>query len=207
VGYHDAALDAEDHLAGLEGPKAGEALLVHHPVAAGGHGQQVGVVRGRKRADEVERRALDELVVALGVLAGVEHQREPPGLRAAGQCLEAGGELADHRRELGHVGAVAGIGVRHQRDAAVDGDHQAQPDEAEIGPLLLGVAPLGDRGPVVGRVDPGGEVGHVQHQPRQVDPEGFDHGRHDPALDLVELRLADGVHRLPEAPVIEPRGG
>ena len=56
VGDHDAPLGAEDHLAGLKGAQARKAPVVDGPVAALGHGQQVGMVRGRQRADEVQRR-------------------------------------------------------------------------------------------------------------------------------------------------------
>ena len=57
------------------------------------------------------------------------------------------------------------------------------------------------------RGDPGGEVGHVEHEPGQVDAEGLDHAGDDAALDLFQLVLADRVHRLPKAPVVERRGG
>jgi hypothetical protein len=90
-------------------------------------------------------------------------------------------------------------------DAAISGDDEAEPDDAQVGPLLLGVPAPRDRGSVVRRIDPGGEVRHVQHQPGHVDRERPDHGRDDAALDLFEVVLADGVHRVPEPPMVRRR--
>lgn len=100
------------------------------------------------------------------------------GLRvpASGQ---AGCELVELTAGLGHREQVGVVRGRH----------------------LLGMAALGDGGMPVGRVDVGSEVGHVQHQARQVQPEGLDHGGDDPPLDLAQLHLADGVHGVPEAAV------
>ncbi|MGH3305879.1 MAG: Ig domain-containing protein, partial [Streptosporangiaceae bacterium] len=50
-----------------------------------------------------------------------------------------------------------GVGVPGQRDPAVPGDHQPQPDQPQVRAFLLGLAPLGDR-----RVqDTSGERGDV----------------------------------------------
>jgi len=69
--------------------------------------------------------------------------------------------------------------VGTQRDATVGRHDEAQPDEAQVGAFLFGVAALGDRGPLVRGVDVGREVGHVEHQPGQVDVVAF----HDPGVD------------------------
>ena len=55
MGDHDAPFDAEDDLGCLERPKRREAILVDDPVAAVGHGEQVGMVRRRQGPDEMER--------------------------------------------------------------------------------------------------------------------------------------------------------
>jgi hypothetical protein len=155
----------------------------------------------------VQRRALDQGLVVLRVLAGVIDEGEPTGV--AGAHGEADDELLDELRELGHVGLVAGIGVAEERDAAVGGhdEAEAEADDAQVRPLLLGVTALGDRGVLVARVDVGGEVGHVEHQARQVDGEDLDHAGHDAPLDLCQMLLADGVHGVPEPPVVESGGG
>ena len=88
-------------------------------------------------------------------------------------------------------------------DAAVDRHDEAEPADAQVRSLLLRVPPLRDRGPLVPRVDPGGEVRHVEDQAREVDLERLDHFRHDATLDLLQLSLADRVHRIPKAPVVE----
>ena len=94
-----------------------------------------------------------------------------------------------------------------ERDAAVGGDDEPETEDAQVGPLLLGMAALGDRSTLVPRVDPGGEVCHVEHEARAVYREGPDHLGHDAALDLLDLLLADLVHRVPKAPVAERAGG
>jgi len=68
------------------------------------------------------------------------------------------------------------------------------------------VSALRDRGALAGRVDPGGEVGHVEHEAREVDREHLHHGHGDPTLDLFQLGLADRIHRFPEATVVERAG-
>ena len=101
---------------------------------------------------------------------------------------EALDQFVDHVGELGGVVAVPLIGVADQRDATVDGDHEPQTDQSQVVSLLLGLAPLGDGGTVVGRIDEGGEVRHVEREPRDVDLVGLDHALGDPALDLDQLR-------------------
>ena len=113
----------------------------------------------------MERQVFDQVVVVGRVLPGVEDQGETLHTVVAAQRLKPPRQLFHHGRELAHIGAVARVGVADQGDAPVNGDHQAQPNQAQVAAFLFGVAPLGDGGPNVGRVDPGSEVGHVQHQP------------------------------------------
>jgi hypothetical protein len=103
--------------------------------------------------------------VRFGVLPGVEYDRHlrrariGPGRRA--DRLVLGLELADHAGELGDVGPVPRVGVPGQREPAVPGDDQPEPDQPQVRALLLGFAPLRDRRLGVGGGDEGGEVGHV----------------------------------------------
>ena len=107
------------------------------------------------------------------VLSGVVDHRQR--LHRGGQCTVPGHQFLDDHGELGDVGAIPGVGVRHHGYPAVAGHHQRQPDQPQIHAFLFRFAALSDRGAVVGRVDVGGEVGHVQHQPGQVQPELGDH--------------------------------
>ncbi len=106
------------------------------------------MVRRRQRPDEVQLEAVDQLLVGRGVLAGVIDQGQPGGF--AGHSGEAGDELVDDEGELADVGAVTGICAGDQRDAAVDRNHQAEADQAQVPALLLGMAALGDGGSLVG---------------------------------------------------------
>ena len=63
VAEDEAALGAEDDLFGLERDEAGGGLLVDDPVAVLLDSEEVGVIRGRQRADKGERRAVESLVV------------------------------------------------------------------------------------------------------------------------------------------------
>ena len=122
-------------------------------------------------------------------------------------CLVLAAQRLDHGGELGDVRPVAGVGVPGQRDPAVPGDDQAQPHQPQVGALLLGLAALRDRGFAVRGVDEGGEVRHVQRHRRAVQP-GLVHDRQrDPAADLGQVLQRDGVHRVPEPPVIQHRPG
>jgi hypothetical protein len=152
-------------------------------------------------ADKVQRAGLDVGLAVGGVAAGVIDHRE--GVGGPRQPPEAGDQLVDHRRELGHIGPVALVGVVQDGHAAVGGDHQPHPDQAQIQPLLFGMAPLGDGVALVGRVHEGGEVGHVQHQPGQVQVEALHHlCRHRP-LDGAQIGHRERVHGVPEATVVQ----
>lgn len=60
------------------------------------------------------------------------------GAGGGGQSCVSCGEQVDHRRELGDVGAVAGVGVRHQRCPGVASDDHPQTDQPPVRALLLG---------------------------------------------------------------------
>src|SRR5665647_3502511 len=104
-------------------------------------------------------------------------------------------------------GAAAGVGVAGGRDPTVAGHDQGEPDQAQVIALLLGVAPLGDRGPVVARVDERGEVRHVQREAGQVQAELGDHRLADRPLRGRELGGVQRVHRIPEPAVVRRADG
>jgi hypothetical protein len=103
------------------------------------------VVGRRQRADETDAAFLDQCVVVGGVLPGVVDQGEIGDI--TGELPVAGDELFEHGGELGDVGAVAGIGVGEQWDAAIAGHHQPEADQAQVDTLLFGFAALSDGGP------------------------------------------------------------
>ena len=206
MGQDGPPLPAVDLAVGLEGGQPSEPVGIDDAPVAGGLGQQVGAVRRRHRADERQPRSGQMGEVGDRVLPGVEDHRQR-GRRGStptlGQCGVPGHQQVDHVRELGDVGPVARVGMGDQRHPAVAGDDQTEPDDPQVGSLLFGLAPRGDGRLVVGGVDVGGEVGHVQRQGGDVEPEPFDHGQSDPLLDLGELSQGDRVHRIPEPAMIQ----
>jgi len=204
MGDDDPAVLAQRRRAGLQRGKAREAFGVHHVEAARRDGQQVGVVGWAQAADKVQGAGLDIGLPVGRVAAGVVDHRQ----RVGGSCQrpEPGDQLLDHRRELGHVRAVALVGVMKDRHAAVAGHHQPDPDQAQVEPLLLGVAARRDGVAGVGGVDEGREVGHVQHQPGKVQVEDLHHPRRHRPLDGAQVGDGDRVHGVPEATVVQRRG-
>ncbi|MCJ7754656.1 MAG: hypothetical protein MUP13_08830 [Thermoanaerobaculales bacterium] len=143
-------------------------------------------------------------MVVAGVLPGVVDHGQRLHRRA--EVPVAGDEFVDDSGELGDVGTVAGIGVRQYRHSAVAGHDQRQADQPQVHTLLFRFTALGDRGAVVGGVDVGGEVGHVQHQPRQVQPELGDHPPSQFGFDAPQCIGVEAVHRVPEPAVIQRPG-
>ncbi len=141
--------------------------------------------------------------VVRGVLPGVEHDGE--FLVGGGDRPVAGHQLIDDVGEHLHVVVVAGVGVADQRDPAVAGDDHAQPDQPQVGALLLGVPALGDRRLLIAGIDVGGEVGHVQRHAGKAEAELGRHRRRQPPLDPGQRRLVQQVHRIPEPPVVQRR--
>jgi hypothetical protein len=203
VGEHRAAVYPERGDPGVHAGQAGVPLAVDDRIARRGQGEQVGVLGRRQRPDEADRAVFDQGVVVGGVLPGVIHHGQR--LHPASQLAVAVHQLADDGAELGDVRAVPGVGVGQQRDTALTGHHQRQPDQAQVGAFLLGLAPLRDRRLLIGRVDVGGEVGHVQHQPGQIQPELADHPGAQRGLDAAQVRLVQTIHRLPELAVVQHR--
>ncbi len=194
---------AECRHGGVDRGQAGEPVRINDGVVGGGQGEQVGVVRGRQGPDEVQILLGQVGEVGGRVLPGVEHHREPGGGSHGGVAV---GERVDDGGELGHVGPVARIRVGDDRDAAVAGDDQTQPDQAQIGALLLRVPALRDRRRVVAGVDEGREVRHVQRQAGQIQAELGHHPLPQPHLNLRQRVLVERVHRVPEPAVVQRRG-
>ncbi len=207
MGQDRPALGAVDLAAGVECGQPPEAVLIDDGAGAGGQLGQAGAVGGGHRPDVAQARPGEVGEVGARVLPGVEHHRHLGRLLAAGSADRGvpGGHDVDHGGELGDVGLVAGVGVPGQRDAAVAGDDQAQAGQPQVGALLLGLAPLGDRGALVAGIDESGEVGHVQGDGGAVHAGRIDDGQRDPAGDLLQLLQADGVHRVPEPAVVQRR--
>jgi len=107
VGQDDPAVGAVDDAAGVVGAQPG----------GGGHGQQVGAVRGWDRPDVVQAGRGQVGEVGDRVLAGVEHHRHPVAVIPAARqhTTGAGGPLprGGHRRVSlrAPMGCAAGGGT------------------------------------------------------------------------------------------------
>ncbi len=66
---------------------------------------------------------------------------------------------------------------------------------------------LSDRGGVVGAVDVGREVRHVEREAGQVNVEDVDHSGGEAPFDLGQLGVVDLVHGVPEPAVVQPGFG
>jgi hypothetical protein len=145
VGQHRAAGHPQRGHRSIDVGQAGEAVRVHGAVAGTGNGQQAGVIAGRQRPDEPDPGGFHLFVVGGRILPCVVDQGQIG--HVGGRLPKPGGQLVDQLGELGDVGPVTRVGVRQQGDAAVAGDHQRQPDQPQVHPLLFGLAALRDRGP------------------------------------------------------------
>jgi hypothetical protein len=201
VGDDDPPWCSQGGGGGLHHGQASELGLVNQLVAAGWDGQQVRVLGDHQAADEVQASGGQVVLVGGRVVAGVEDHGQI--LNAASEFLVAGRQLIDDGGELGDVGTVARVSARDHRHAAVAGDHQRQPSQPQVMTFLLGPAALGDRGPGIAGIDEGGEVGHIQHQGRQVQGEPLRHCPAEPAFNLGQPRRRDGIHGVPEPAVIQ----
>ena len=211
MGQDRAPPGAVDGTPGVAGGQSAEPVLVDDAARRGGQGEQVTAVAGRHRPHIVQPGARQHREVGVGVLPGVEDHRHFRSRLSAAACRGGqggmpGGQGLDHVRELGDVGPVAGVGVAQQRDAAVAGDHQAQPDQPQVRALLLGLAALRDRCLLIPGVDEGGEVGHVQGHRAGVQPEPGARRQRELLLDPRQGRQGHRVHRVPEPAVIQRRG-
>jgi hypothetical protein len=131
VGQDRAAGDSQGGDGGVVAGQVTEPVGVHDAVAAGRNVQQVGVVAGRQGSEEPDPGGLELLMVGRRVLPGVvDHGQR---LNAVDQQSVAGDQFVQHGGELGDVGAVAGVGMRDDRDTTVTGHDQRQTDQPQIG--------------------------------------------------------------------------
>ena len=196
-GAKDGALDAEDLLAGAKSPDRGQRVLVQAAHLRAGYRQQVFVVRGDERADEVERALLDGLQIVLGVVALVEDESDVAS--AVGEKLTALGQLVGDTAEGDGIVLVTGIGVVEERHVTIGGDEQREPEDAQIGAPLLAVPALGQLRAGVEAVDKSEEVGGVEQQAVQVQPKARHRCCREIALDGDDFLGADAIHVVPEA--------
>ena len=204
-GDHERAVGAQHRLARPVGacPRqigAGERVK---PVA--GHGEQIRVLRGGHRPDEVIRRRIDGPLVVEAIVPFVVDQRDAVHLLSE-QAIAFEQPVGDGREGRGIMG-VAGVDVVEQRNMEIPRHEQGQADQAQVAALLLALAALGQRRGVVEAVDEGGKIRCVVEQATQIDLEVLDEGGGQVLLDSGNLRGIEVPHVLPEPLTGQRRGG
>ena len=133
-----------------------------------GDRQQVGVLGGHERAHEADLTVGHGREVVPGVVALVEDDRDRGRLHAEG--LQAGDQLGQRRLEDLDVGSVARHGGRDEGDAVIRRAGQREAHQPQVEALVLGMAPLSDRGLWIGAGDVGVEVRAVEDQSLDAGP-------------------------------------
>jgi hypothetical protein len=161
-------------------------------------GGQVGLA-GRR--DEADLGGVHRQDVAAAEQLGVADQQH---LAGAGQLLQAL-HRPDHLSDL--PGATVKGSMPH-RHATIAADRDPGLDLLEIGPAVLGLAPLGrGKASLDLLVDPvQRHRGHIPVQPGHINPEHRDRPRPHRPDHLVQLRC-HGVQRPPDPVVVERVGG
>ena len=151
---------------------------------------------GHERAHEADLTVGHGREVVPGVVALVEDDRDRGRLHAEG--LQAGDQLGQRRLEDLDVGGVARHGAGDEGDAVIRRAGQRQAHQPQVEALVLGMAPLSDRGLWIGAGDVGVEVRAVEDQSLEDDGE-LRHRLGDIGLlDRLQVLQADHVHGVPE---------
>lgn len=162
-----------------------------------GEGQQIGEMGGDERAGEMEPAAVENLLVADGVVALIKDQGD--GLAVAGQRLIAEGQFLQGLGERQAVMLIARVDLPQQRDVKIHTHQQGQSDDAQIGALAFGVTALGQLAGSF-RIDEGVKVSAIESQTAQIQVEGFDQALGERFADGRNLGFAEQFHVVPEAP-------
>ena len=164
-GHHDGPQLTEDFLVRAMDLYPFQATLGNRAELSAGDGEQLGMLRGNQRSDEMKRSVLQRLEGLLAVVAFVKHQGDV--IAGFGQLPVMGRELLGDGVELGAVVDIAGVDLVEQRDVEIGADQQAKADLAQIAALLLIMPTLGEFGRGAG-VDVGEEVGAVVNQGAEI---------------------------------------
>ena len=85
-----------------------------------------------------------------------------------------------------------------QRDVEIGRHQQGQPDDPQGGATLLAVAALGQRAPLVERIDEGEEIGGIEEDLADIQSELPDQVGGQVAFDGDDGVRGDAVHLVPE---------
>jgi hypothetical protein len=94
---------------------------------------------------------------------------------------------------------VAGVDVVEEGDVEILGDEQREAHDAQVGPLLLALAPLGQGRGRIEAIDEGIEVRRVVQQAGELDLEALDEGAGEVLLDGADFLGIEVAQVVPEA--------
>jgi len=197
VGDKDGATDTEDLLSGSVTPNRRQLGFVEAPHFIPADAQQLGMLSGHQRSNEMEWPIPYRSEVFLGVISFVEDERDVTN--ALRKLPAAVCQFVGHAGKCYAVGLVSGIGTVKQGHIAIRGHHQGQADNAQTVSAFLAVAPLRQIRTIVEAVNEGEEVRGVKQQASEIEAEPGDRRRRDLLLDIGDRHLAHPIHVVPKA--------
>ena len=135
-------------------------------------------------------------LIVVTVVAFVVNQGD--ALDRPGEHPVAGDQGFRHGRKFGGVVPVSRINMMKQREMEVLGDQQGQTDNPQVRPLLLALAPLGERRSLVEGVDEGEKISRVVEQARQIHLKPVDQRPGQVLLDDADFVGVEVTHVIPE---------
>jgi hypothetical protein len=156
-------------------------------------------------AHEVDGAGPDDRQGVRGVIPFVEDEGDVG--HPLGERLTAGQELLGHALEGHRVVLIARVGVMEERDLTIGGDQEGEAQQPEIGPALLAVAPLRQRGARVEAIEEGEKVGGVEQQTPEIQAEPCDGCAGQLVFDSGDVLPGDAGHVVPEPLARELAGG
>jgi hypothetical protein len=195
-GNQHRTFQAKDAFLATIRPHGRQLGSIQTPHGLARNGQQIGVLGGNQRTDKVQSTMVHKFEVLGRVVALVEDQGDLTNLlRERAAAFE---QLLGHTVKGHGIGLIAGVGVMKQRDFAIGGDQNGQPQEAKVVVPLFAMAALRQLGTQVETVQEGKEVGGVKQQTAQIQAETGNGGVGQILFDGGHLFATDPLHVVPK---------
>src|SRR5438270_11223002 len=156
------------------------------------NGQQIGVLGGNQRTDEVQRALVHKLKILFGVVPLVEDQGDLANLLR--ERTAAFKQVLSHTVEAHRIVLIARVGVMKQRDLTLGGDHHGQSQEAKMVAPRFTMAALWQLCPQVETVQEDEELGGVKEQAAEIQAETDKGGMGQIRFDGREVLETEPLH-------------